>query len=84
MSEPWFRRNERGIGGPGMPIHRNGWILLGGFVAYLITFPLLLQVLLGYPPGTPERFFAIIGVTVPVFLIAWRKTAPEKRHLSED
>jgi len=67
-----------------MPIHRNGWILLGGFVVYLIVFPLLLEWLLGYPPEMLERAIAILVVTVPVMLLAWRKTAPEKRHLSDD
>jgi hypothetical protein len=83
MSQPWFRRNERGIG-PGLPIHRNGWILLGGFVAYLVVFPLLLEWLLGRPPGTPERFFAIVIVTAPVFLLAWRKTATETHHWPDE
>jgi hypothetical protein len=83
MNTPWFRRNERGAG-PGMPIHRNGWILLGGFVVYLIVFPLLLEWVLGYPPEMLERAIAILVVTVPVMLLAWRKTAPEKRHLSDD
>jgi hypothetical protein len=83
MGQPWFRRNERGIG-PGLPIHRNGWILLGAFVAYLIVFPAALEAYLGYPAGTRLRFIAILAVTIPVFVLAWRKTAPERRHLSED
>jgi len=38
MSAPWFRHNERGFG-PGLPIHRNGWIALGSYVFLLIVFP---------------------------------------------
>jgi hypothetical protein len=83
MSAPWFRRNERN-GSPGLPIHRNGWILLGAFVAYLIAFPVMLEWLLGYPPEFRERAIAIIVVTAPVLMLAWKKTAPEKRHLSDD
>lgn len=73
MNTPWFRHNERGIG-PGRPIHRNGWILLGAYVGILIVFPVLLEAALGYPPGTTERFIFIVSVTVPFAWLAMRKT----------
>jgi hypothetical protein len=83
QSAPWFRRNERGIG-PGLPIHRNGWILLGAYVAFLILFPWPLEAWLGYPPETLERFITMLAVTIPVFVLAWKKTARETRHWSDE
>lgn len=73
MSEPWFRRNQRGYG-PGLPIHRNGWIVLGTYVAALVAFPWVLQAWLGYDPRSYQRFTAIILISIPFFVILWRKT----------
>ena len=84
MGEPWFRRNERGGKGPGLPIHRNGWILLGFYVAYLFLFPFGLEYWFGYPPETMERFIAILAVTIPVYVLAWKKTqAPPEQQPEE-
>ena len=79
MGEPWFRRNVRSGRGFGLPIHRNGWILLGAYIAYIALFPLGLEYWFGYPPDTTERFIAIIAVSIPVLLIALKKTAPPEQ-----
>jgi len=73
MSEPWFRHNERGIG-PGLPIHRNGWITLGSYIFLLINFPWPLEMWLGYDPRSTQRFAAMIALTIPFGFIAWKKT----------
>lgn len=73
MSEPWFRRNQRGYG-PGLPIHRNGWIVLGTYVAALVAFPWVLQAWLGYDPRSYQRFAVILLISIPFFVILWRKT----------
>ena len=73
MSEPWFRPNQRGYG-PGLPIHRNGWIILGAYIVALIGFPWALEWWLGYDPTTRHRFYAILAISIPFGVIVWRKT----------
>ncbi len=73
MSEPWFRRNQRGYG-PGLPSHRNGWIALGTYVAILVAFPWALEWWLGYDPRSTQRFTVIILISIPFGVILWRKT----------
>ena len=73
MSEPWFRRNRRGYG-PGLPIHRNGWIALGIYVAILVAFPWILELRLGYDPRSYHRFTVIILISIPFGIVLWRKT----------
>jgi hypothetical protein len=73
MSDPWFRRNQRGYG-PGLPIHRNGWITLGTYVAALMAFPWALQAWLGYDPHSYQRFIAIVLISIPFAFVLWRKT----------
>ncbi|MEE8439866.1 MAG: hypothetical protein V3S07_09775 [Micropepsaceae bacterium] len=73
MSKPWFRRNRRGYG-PGLPIHRNGWIALGFYVAILVAFPWILELRLGYDPRSYQRFAVIILISIPFGFVLWRKT----------
>ena len=76
MGDPWFRRNARSGRGFGLPIHRNGWILLGAYMVYLALFPLALELWLGYPPGRIARLLAIVLISIPVLIIVLKKTAP--------
>ena len=73
MNEPWFRHNRRGFG-PGLPVHRNGWIALGAYVALLILFPWPLEYFLGYPPGTVARFLTILALSTAFGIVAYFKT----------
>jgi hypothetical protein len=73
MSELWFRHNERGFG-PGLPIHRNGWIVLGSYLVILVSFPWLLEAWLGYDPRSYQRFLFMVLVTIPFGYVAWRRT----------
>jgi hypothetical protein len=73
MGEPWFQHNQRGFG-PGRPIHRNGWIALGSYVFLLIVFPWPMQMWLGYDPNSLQRFIAILAITIPFGIVAWKKT----------
>jgi hypothetical protein len=73
MSDPWFRPNQRGFG-PGLPIHRNGWIVLGAYIAALIAFPWVLEWWIGYDPRSHQRFLAIIAISIPFAIVVWRKT----------
>lgn len=83
MREPWFRRHGRGLG-PGLPIHRNGWILLGAYVGFLILFPLPLEYVLGYPPDTWARALTMLAVTIPVGWIALQRTDRSERRDDTD
>jgi hypothetical protein len=87
MSEPWFRRNQRGYG-PGLPIHRNGWIALGTYIAALIGFPWGLEAWLGYDPRSYQRFAAIILISIPFVVVLWRKTdgrwGPRANNFDDD
>ena len=83
MNEPWFRQKERGIG-PGLPIHRNGWILLGLYVAFLIVFPGPLEYWLGYPPDTLTRVLTMLAVTLPVGWLAFNRTEGGWRRRDAD
>jgi hypothetical protein len=73
MREPWFRRNERGLG-LGLPIHRNGWILLGAYVGFLIAFQIPLEYLLGHAPDTLTRALTMLAVTIPFAWIVLQRT----------
>ncbi len=79
MSEPWFRRNQRGYG-PGLPIHRNGWIALGTYVAVLVAFPWGLEAWFGYDPRSTQRFAVIILISIPFGIVLWRKTDGQWRR----
>ena len=81
MKDPWFRRKERGIG-PGLPIPRNGWILLGLYVGFLIVFPIPLEYWLGYPPDMLTRVLTMAAITLPMGWIAFSRT--ERREDADD
>lgn len=63
--EPWFAPKSNGYGA-GMPIHRNGWILLGAYVAGLLLSHLLaVFVLVGF--GVQQDRAALL--VTPVWLL---------------
>jgi hypothetical protein len=77
MSAYWFRANERSRG-PGLPMHTNGWILLGAWVSYMLLYPFAFEYVTGEPPDLLARAVLIAVVTVPALWLAMRKTAPKQ------
>jgi hypothetical protein len=75
VSEFWFRHNARSRG-PGLPIHTNGWILLGAWVSYMLLYPFAFEYAYGTPPNLIARAILIAVVTIPALMLARRKTAP--------
>ncbi len=73
MTEYWFKPKQRGIGA-GVPISWKGWALFGGLVLAILSVPALITLYLGYEGSVPLRLVAVLIVSIPFILVAWKKT----------
>ena len=73
MTEYWFKPKQRGIGA-GVPISWKGWALFAGLLATILSVPALITLYLGYEGSVPLRLGVVVLVSIPFFVVAWRKT----------